>query len=89
MLCSFWLILILASGVSDGDISNMSHDLNVIKSAKGLKLLFLNARSLLQHFDELENDLLDGVFDVIVFGETWLHSRVGDHLITSNQYNLT
>lgn len=52
-----------------------------VNSIKGVKLVYLNVRSLLRHIDELRVTLLDGSFDVIIFGESWLNQNVANSLI--------
>lgn len=44
-------------------------ELDCVKSAKGLKILHLNVRSLLKHLEEIKYDLLDGSLDVIILSE--------------------
>lgn len=64
----------------------MLHDLNDIKSTKGLKILHVNIRSLLAHWDEVESVLLDGQLDIVVFTETWLHANCKDNLLAVRGY---
>lgn len=59
-----------------------------VKYAKGFKIVYLNIRSVLNHLEELENELLDGCFDVVILGETWLHASVGNNLIEFESYKL-
>lgn len=40
-------------------------ELDYVKSLKGLKIIHLNV-----HLDEIDHDLLDGNFDIIVLSET-------------------
>lgn len=67
---------------------NMTYNLKDIKSAKGISLVHLTARSLLKHFDEIDQDFLDGYFEAIIISESWLHQKVGDNLVNSELYNL-
>lgn len=67
----------------------MSFDLNFVKSQKGLKIVHLNVRSLIQNFDEVNATLLDGSLDVVVCSETWLQDRISDSLIANPAYNCT
>lgn len=59
---------------------------------KGLKLLYLNTRSLLRHIDEVRLSLLTGSFDIVsecvICGESWLHKNVSDSLLYSLGYTL-
>lgn len=66
----------------------LSAILSALKSLKGVKLVHLNVRSLLAHFDEVRSDFLDGSIDIAVFSETWLHTLVADSLISVEGYNL-
>lgn len=66
----------------------MTFEIVDIESVKGIKLVHMNIRSLLPHFDELKYLLLTGDIDILVLGETWLHSRVPDSLINVDNYNL-
>lgn len=67
----------------------MSHDIEYIKQQKGFKVVHVNIRSLLKHFEEVETLFLDGIFDVVILTETWLHVNVADSLISSDLYNVT
>lgn len=67
---------------------SMSYSLDHISTAKGLKVVHVNARSLLQHFDELHVSFLNGSFDIIIFTESWLHSNCTDTLVNIDGYNL-
>lgn len=66
----------------------MSTNLDDVKSQKGLKLINLNVRSVLNHFEEIESQLLDYKFDVVILSETWLSPNVTDSLISVNGYNM-
>lgn len=66
---------------ADSYSEKMSFSVDYVKQQKGLKLMHVNARSLLQHFDELVVTFLDGYFDVVVFSESWLHANCTDSLI--------
>lgn len=68
---------------------NMSHSIDFIKLQKGLKIVHINVRSILKHCEEVESLFLDGIFDVVVLTETWLHANVGGNLISSEHYNVT
>lgn len=59
----------------------MTTECEELNSTKGIKVIYLNARSLLGHFDEIRFSLLRHNFDVIIFGESWLHENVPDSLI--------
>lgn len=70
------------------DLIKMPHSLDSVKDQKGLKILHLNSRSLINHLDELKVSFLDGSFDVCVFTESWLHSNCTDNLIHAQGYSL-
>lgn len=64
----------------------MSFSLQSVKEVRGVKIVHINVRSLLQHFDELYISFLDGAFDIVVFTESWLHSNCSDSLISVPGY---
>lgn len=66
----------------------MSLELDDVKRMKGIKLLYLNVRSLLKHLDEVKLNLLSGEFDIVVCGESWLHKNVADSLLYCTGYTL-
>lgn len=66
----------------------MAYHAEQVKCMKGLKIVHINARSLLQHFDEFSHVFLDCRFDIVVFTETWLHSNCTDSLLHVNGYKL-
>lgn len=66
----------------------MAHTLKEVKEAKGVSFVHLNSRSLIKHFDEIDQTFLDGQLDVVVVTESWLHKNVGDSLVSSDLYNL-
>lgn len=59
-----------------------------IRSQKGIKFDHLNTRSLLRHRDELELDLFEGSFDVIILTETWLNAAIVNSLVDFPNYKL-
>lgn len=61
--------------------TKMSTCINQVKEQKGFKLVHLNSRSIIQHFDELNVTFLDGSLDVVIFTESWLHANCTDSLI--------
>lgn len=68
-------------------LNEMSANLIDIKSMKGLKLLHVNIRSMLAHWEEVESTFLDGSLDVVAFTETWLHANCDDNLFHVNGFN--
>lgn len=66
----------------------IAQELKQIRSLKGLKIIHLNARSLLAHWDEISSEFLTLDFDIVVITESWLHSLVSDSLIHKDGYNL-
>lgn len=66
----------------------MAHNLDEVKALKGLKIVHINSRSLINHFDELQTSFLDRVFDIVVFTESWLHDNCSDSLIKARGYSL-
>lgn len=67
---------------------DMAYELENVKGTKGVKLVHINARSLLQNFDEIEVSFLDGYFDMVVVTESWLHANCSNNLINAMGYNL-
>ena len=53
---------------------------------KGLKLMYLNIRSLYKHHDELFLNCCD--FDMICIGETWLNRTIRDSCISHHNFTL-
>lgn len=66
----------------------MSFELENVKAYKGTKVVHINIRSLVPHFEEIESILADGVLDLLIISESWLHSRVSDSLVSVNNYQL-
>lgn len=64
----------------------MSVDINDVKTIKGLKIVHVNIHSLLVHWDEVESVFLDGLFDIVVFTESWLHAKCKDNLCMVRGY---
>lgn len=81
-------ICLLDDGPNVCNRLSMSFSLESIKEARGLKIVYINVRSLLQHFEELYISFLDGVFDIVIFTESWLHSNCSDALISVPGYRL-
>lgn len=69
------------------EINTMSFTLDYVKNCKGIKVAHLNARSLINHFDELYICFLDGKLDIVIFTESWLHANCSDSLITVQGYD--
>lgn len=65
-----------------------AYDREAIKNLKGVKYLHLNVRSLLPKFQLVEEDFLNGSFDIVCFTETWLKKGIPDSLICNPDYNL-
>lgn len=66
----------------------MSKELDDVVCMKGLKILYLNTRSLLRHIEEIRISLLIDGFDVVLCGESWLHKNVSDSLLYAKGYTL-
>lgn len=66
----------------------MSVNLKDVKTMKGLKILHVNIRSLLAHWEEVESTLLEGALDIVIFTETWLHANCDDNLFYVHGYKL-
>ena len=64
---------------------NITHMLGMA-SEKGLKLMYLNIRSLYKHCDELFLNCRD--FDMIFVGETWLNDTIRDKVIAQPEFML-
>lgn len=59
-----------------------------MKELNGLKIVHVNSRSVVHHFDELHVAFLDGSLDVVIFTESWLHANCADSLIHAKGYTL-
>lgn len=66
----------------------MPNSIDTVKDWKGFKIVHVNSRSVLQHFDELQTTFLDGCIDVVIFTESWLHSKCADSLIDVKGYSI-
>lgn len=77
----------LTGSVKSGQKS-MAFNLEEVKNHKGLKIIHINARSLLNHFDEFHAGFLDDSFDLVIFTESWLHANCADSLVNANGYTL-
>lgn len=90
LVCCFIVCLYIIYGclicTTDINIERMSFSLDHVREQNGFKLVHVNARSVIQHFDELVVTFLDGVFDVVVFSESWLHANCTDNLIDVTGY---
>ena len=53
---------------------------------KGINFLYLNARSLYKHLDEIFVHYMG--YDILCFGETWLHEKIPDNNISIEGYNI-
>lgn len=68
--------------------NGMAYSLETVREQKGLKIVHVNARSVIQHFEELHNTFLDGTFEVVIFTESWLHKNCADSPISVRGYSL-
>ena len=55
---------------------------------KGLKIVFLNVRSLYNKFDSIKQEIDSLAPDVINISETWLHNQMPDHFVSISNYSL-
>ena len=62
--------------------------LKALDSAKGLKFIHLNVRSLTRKMDQIRLMLSDLNLDVITFSETWLKSYMNSSVVELNGYKL-
>ena len=62
--------------------------LNQLKHVKGLTMIHLNIRSLLNNIEELRMFINENKPDVVTLSETWLDKDILDEEININQYNL-
>lgn len=92
LLISLYIVCLPSNYTIDGrricNCHKMTHELVDVESVKGVKLVHMNVRSLLPHFEEVSSLLTSGNIDILVLGETWLHSRVSDGLINIDNYDL-
>lgn len=80
--CVVWIYVFLCATIC----GEMSFSVDSVKDSKGIKLVHVNARSLIHHFDELYISFLDRKFDIVIFTESWLHSNCSDSLISVEGY---
>lgn len=66
----------------------MPYSIEQVSQTKGLKVVHINTRSLIQHFDEFSISFLDGNFDIVIVTESWLHANCADSLVCASGYNL-
>lgn len=64
----------------------MSITLGGLKNAKGQKFVFLNARSLYGHLNDLQVEFNHTNFYALAFTETWLKSKLPDAMIKIRGY---
>ena len=62
--------------------------LKALDSAKGLKFIHLNVRSLTRKMDQIRLMLSDLNLDIITFSETWLKSYMNSSVVELNGYKL-
>ena len=62
------------------------NELEDVVGAKGLKIIHVNTRSVLNKLDELKLKLAS--FDIIVFTETWLTRDIDNSLLDWEGFNL-
>lgn len=60
----------------------------MIDTAKGLKIMHLNIRSLVPKIDILKVWVAQHSPDILTLSETWLHSHICDSEIMLNEYKL-
>lgn len=66
----------------------MPYTIKSVNAQKGIKIIHLNSRSVLQHFEELHSVFLDGSIEIAILTESWLHSNCADTLIGVHGYTL-
>lgn len=49
-----------------------------------MKILHLNIRSLLAHWEEIKATILDECLDIVMFTETWLHENCENNLFAAD-----
>lgn len=66
----------------------MPCELDEFWGLKGMKMLHLNARSLIKHKEEIHLNFLDGRTDVVTLTEMWLHSNASNFLVNNTTYKI-
>lgn len=59
-----------------GPASVKTEEIKEISMIKEIKMAYTNIRSLIRHIDEMCTVVLDGNFDVVIYGESWHHQNV-------------
>lgn len=85
-LVILYILVLSLKPVHKSPTRTMSLSLEDVRYQKGFKLVHLNARSLLHHFDEISVSFLDGCFDVVICTESWLHANCASSLIHVQGY---
>ena len=73
--------------VMDGNLNSAAIDIP-LKRVKGLKMVYLNVRSLLKNIDELRSFVCANNPDIITLFESWLDCSISNDKITIKNYNL-
>lgn len=69
--------------------TSTNNKLEMVGTAKGLKIIHLNCRSILPKWEELRNTFLKCNTDILIFTETWLHKNVNSSLLYDDNYTIT
>ena len=67
--------------------NNIRH-FQALSETKGLKIVHLNARSILPKIDQLRLTLEDSRIDIITMSETWLHPQIDPAMVRIEGYSL-
>lgn len=59
-----------------------------LKSMKGQKVVYLNARSIYSHISELQVEFDKSNYTALCFSETWLHRKLSSGLVTIESFKL-
>ena len=68
--------------------NNSIRHFQALSETKGLKLVHLNARSVLPKIDQLRLTLEDSRIDIITMSETWLHPQIDPAMVRIEGYSL-
>lgn len=63
-----------------------TYTIDSLNEYKGIKVVHANIRSLLHNFDDIAVNLLNGLLDIVVLTESWLHENCADSLISVAGY---
>ena len=71
-----------------GRIDQSIHDLTNVAIQKGFKMVYLNIRSLVNKYNQINIELEKSMIDIFSISETWLTTGVDSNILQIKSYNL-